>query len=97
MNQSGIDTLDLMRDEFIRIKSIANDDEIKGLCNRAISNITQRYPVISQRDKLESRVMLLESVLGECIEMLLCVRTGDDFECKCWTLAERALEHLKSK
>jgi ribosomal protein L37E len=68
--------LDLMRDEFKRINSLAqcsvdwsNAEEIKGLCERAIGNISQKVPLIEQRDKAEAeRDNLKSSLLG-----LLCV------------------------
>jgi dephospho-CoA kinase len=44
-------TLDLMRDEFARIKALAPSEEIIGLCERAVSNITQHTSLIEQRDK----------------------------------------------
>lgn len=63
------DTLDLMVDEFERIKNLADaysdktyplkyaiDREIIGLCERAISGLKQRVPLIGQRDKAEAKV-----------------------------------------
>ena len=62
------DHLDLMVDEFKRIKSCPkSNDEIKGLCVRAIKNTEQRVPLIRQRnglllhrDDLEARVFEIE-------------------------------------
>ena len=58
-----IDTLDLMRDEFLRIKACtvchphnAFAEEIADLCDRAITNLLQRVPVIVQRDKAEAEL-----------------------------------------
>lgn len=47
------DFTDLMKDEFLRIKSISENSEIVGLCDRAIKNINQHVPVIVQRDRFE--------------------------------------------
>jgi hypothetical protein len=50
------DHLDLMIDEFKRIKALTKDTEIQGLCDRAISNTQQLVPVIVQRDKAEKEL-----------------------------------------
>lgn len=48
---TSTDTLDLMRDEFLRIQAIAGpDSEIGNLCDRAVVTIEQRVPVFVQRD-----------------------------------------------
>ena len=62
------DHVDLMVDEFKRIKSLCHDKflhntEIAGLCDRAITNTVQRVPVILQRDQAEQKVAMLESAI----------------------------------
>ncbi len=60
---------DLWRDEFQRIKASAASlpvdqvyiNEITALCDRAVSDITQRVPVIQQRDKAENEVARLKA------------------------------------
>lgn len=48
------ETLDLMCDEFQRIKALAGLPlEAHTFCERAISGIKQRVPLIEQRDKAE--------------------------------------------
>lgn len=46
----SIDQIDLQCDEFNRIKAITDNEEIKGICDRAVRDIGQRVPVIQQRD-----------------------------------------------
>ncbi len=58
------ETLDLMRDEFQRIKLLTDNTEIIGLCDRAMSNITQRVPVIRQRDDALATLSLTQSKLA---------------------------------
>jgi hypothetical protein len=54
------DRLDLMVDEFLRIKALQPGSEIEELCDRAISDIRQNVPVIEQRDRLLKEVHRLE-------------------------------------
>lgn len=49
------DHLDLMIDEFSRIKTLTEDTEIIGLCDRAILLTKQNVPVIVQRDNWERK------------------------------------------
>lgn len=73
------DHLDLMVDEFNRIKSVCSAApipecltyEIVGLCDRAITVIAQRVPIIKQRDVAQQEI----SRLNRMIE-LLCVWLG---------------------
>ena len=53
------DRIDLQCDEFQRIAAIAGNDEIKGLCDRAVKDIRQHVPVIQQRDQAEQQVARL--------------------------------------
>lgn len=66
------DWLDLMRDEFVRIKVLAGaESEIAGLCDRAIVQISQNVPLIRQLDfatkrlkEEEGKVAKLEDALN---------------------------------
>lgn len=57
--------LDLMIDEFKRIKALTKDTEIQGLCDRAISNTKQHVPVIVQRDEWERKFWELDKQWSE--------------------------------
>jgi len=46
---------DLMVDEFIRISHLTNNGEIKGLCDRAIVNTVNNFPLMKQRDDIHKR------------------------------------------
>lgn len=48
-----IDKVDLWRDEFQRIKVLAKDPEIIGLCGRALADIEQAVPVVVRYETLE--------------------------------------------
>ena len=74
------DALDLMVDEFHRIKSTlgahldetypmthALHKEVMGYCERAISGIKQRVPVIEQRDQAEARASKFEVALRDVL------------------------------
>lgn len=61
---AATDALDLMRDEFRRIKSCPGcDSEIGQLCDRAQLNLLQRVPVIAQRDRAEDRLGVAKTAL----------------------------------
>lgn len=65
------ETLDLMRDEFWRIRNLTDNSEIKGLCDRGISGIQQHLPVLEQRDKYRTdadRLRAENSVLRKALE-----------------------------
>lgn len=63
-NEKLTDILDLMRDEFKRIKVCPGvTSEIIGLCERAITTVTQNVPVIVQRDKAEEQLAKIKSNL----------------------------------
>ncbi len=53
------DRLDLTVDEFIRIKALTNNEEIIGLCERAVKDIKQHVPVIQQRDDALKELALI--------------------------------------
>lgn len=81
-SSNDIDWLDLMIDEFRRIRSCpAADDEIKGLCDRAVANTHQRVPVIVQRDQLVASqqfesTLVATTLAGDDIRDLLASRQG---------------------
>jgi len=58
-------SLDLFRDEFLRIKAISDNPEVIGLCERAVSNITQHTPILKQRDTLASALKEAEQERDE--------------------------------
>jgi len=61
---AATDCIDLMRDEFQRIKSCpVSNSEIRQLCDRAMLNIVQRVPVIAQRDRAEDRLGVAKAAL----------------------------------
>jgi len=87
------DTLDLMRDEFLRIKACtvchphdAFAEEIADLCDRAIANLLQRVPVIVQRDKAEAELATLR--LLHASEKQAKIERGDML-CECQAEVER--------
>jgi len=50
MESRAVDYMDLMNDEFLRISNLSKDPEIVGICQRAMTVIAQKEPVIKQRD-----------------------------------------------
>jgi hypothetical protein len=62
--------IDLMRDEFIRIKGLTNDSEIRGLCDRAISQTEQTVPVIVRLDSAERERDTLRGKLEEVCKII---------------------------
>lgn len=60
------DRLDLQNDEFKRIRGLTDNEEIKGLCDRAVKRITQHTPVIKQRDDAQSALSSRDAVIGLC-------------------------------
>lgn len=58
-SSENADGLDLMLDEFKRIKALTDNLEIQGLCERAIKDIQQNVSVIAQRDNAEARETVL--------------------------------------
>ena len=57
------DRIDLQCDEFQRISALTENDEIKGLCARAVKDIRQHVPVIQQRDQADQQVARLRETL----------------------------------
>lgn len=58
---------DLHRDEFKRIRAIATDTEIQGLCARAVTQIEQHAPLIVQRDSAVRQYLALRAENEELI------------------------------
>ena len=71
------DTLDLMRDEFLRIK-VCSVGEVTQLCERAIANIEQKVPVIVQRDKSERRNVVIRVALDELLRVAERILSASD-------------------
>lgn len=69
----AVNLLDLMADEFARIKILvangggygAFGKEIEGICDRAVQKIRQKVPVITQRDEAENLVKQARLILAE--------------------------------
>lgn len=77
--------LDLMVDEFIRIKCTPYiSSEACGICDRAITDIKQHVPLINQRDEAYKRVMNLEKALNK-------IRDKGSIVCPCGDWAEEAM------
>ena len=69
-------------------------------CKTGNLHITGRcewcYSVVPFRDFPEdSRILEMRKMLIECADMLSEVRTGEDFEVQCWSLAEKARKMAK--
>ena len=62
--------IDLMADEFKRIRALSDDSEIKQLCDRAVTNIHQRVNVINQRDEWERKHSIAQSRIYELEDQL---------------------------
>lgn len=77
-----IDQLDLMRDEFQRIKALpaaTSHLEVNGICDRAISAIHQNVPVVVQRDKLEQQSRVDKELIEMLVELMgLANQQADD-------------------
>lgn len=60
--EKAVDVVDLMRDEFARIKAIVPDNaEIVGLCDRAMTQITQNVPILKQLDAAHAAIVSLRN------------------------------------
>ena len=68
VEQSNTDIVDMQRDEFRRIIALTEDQEIKGICERAIACIEQTVPVIQQRDAAVTK----HAELYALVESYLC-------------------------
>ncbi len=78
--KKAVDTVDLMRDEFIRIKVLCNTEtssiqyaksiisEIEGLCERAITKIERNVSVI---DDLERHAEALNKIKRALVEFMI--------------------------
>ena len=69
------DHLDLMVDEFMRIKGLHHEVtphnlEVVGLCDRAVTNTKQRIPIIEQRDKAERSLIRVKNAIRELSERI---------------------------
>lgn len=64
------DRIDLQCDEFQRISALTENDEVKGLCARAVKDIRQHVPVIQQRDTAEQQVARLREAHEEVYQVI---------------------------
>ncbi len=64
------DRIDLQCDEFQRISALTENDEVKGLCARAVKDIRQHVPVIQQRDTAEQQVARLREAHEEAYQVI---------------------------
>lgn len=62
--------LDLMHDEFIRIKNLTENREIIGLCDRACSRIRQNVPLIEQLEKVEKERDEAQRICGALTQQI---------------------------
>ena len=72
------DKIDLWRDEFIRIKTVTKNLEIVGLCNRALTDIEQKVPVVVRCEELEEENNKLYCEMIRWQEELLKIKTTMD-------------------
>lgn len=80
------DHLDLMVDEFSRIKALTKDAEIIGLCERAVSNTKQRVSVIEQRDGLKAKLKDYERLIeaqSKTIDAIFVLTENDSIMRRC--------------
>ena len=91
-NSKQLDFIDLMQDEFQRIRTISvhpeyGNSEIEGLCERAIKNTEQHIPVIKQRDDAQKALLAfrldnekwksIADKLAEDMNVVYCILTDD--------------------
>jgi hypothetical protein len=69
-NEQLTGIIDLMRDEFMRIKVCPGaNQEIIGLCERAITRVNQDIPVIVQRDNAEAELVKIKNLIKQLGEL----------------------------
>jgi hypothetical protein len=92
---SAVDHVDLMIDEFKRIKSCPEvTQEIVGLCDRAIARTSQNVPVIVQRDDAQKQIAALTAMLEKSVTLDVWQMTVREFERTIASLtAEREAAH----
>jgi len=81
------DALDMFRDEFIRIKCTPDcPSEIAGLCNRAISGIERKVPLIKDYEEIREISCQLHSLIEPAKRALavvsqfkMCVLSPEEF------------------
>lgn len=54
--ERATDALDLMHDEFLRIKALSPGGEIEGIADRGVSEIERRVPVITELEETKARL-----------------------------------------
>ena len=83
MESRVIDYMDLMNDEFERIAALSNDTEIVGICQRAMTVISQKEPVIKQRDDALKALHQRDTALVVAREAL------EQYPCYCPTVTDK--------
>lgn len=81
-----IDCIDLMADEFKRIKALNPGDEILDLCDRALRVTEQNVPVLEVRDRLQKTVSKLLWKVSDLEDQLEAARaqSGQGVEPVAW-------------
>jgi len=93
------DYMDLLNDEFIRITCMTKDPEIIGVCQRATTVISQKEPVIKQRDDALSTLdryrVALESARAEFERIANYPHTHEDSQYQLQDVARDALSQIE--
>lgn len=97
-----IDCIDLMADEFKRIKALNPSDEISDLCDRALRVTEQNVPVLEVRDRLQKTVSKLLWKVSDLEDQLKAARAqgGQGAEAVAWeasALGGKRLFHDKAE
>jgi hypothetical protein len=90
------DELDLMRDEFARIKALNSNSEVNALCERAVTKITQNVSVIQQRDEAEEKLKSLQSSHNEAVKAVEWINENAEELLSGLTLSNYAAEKLRT-
>lgn len=66
-----LDTLDLMRDEFLRIRACPGvNTEVVGLCNRALANVERNVPILVENERVINKLRDIRHHLRSIYETL---------------------------
>ncbi len=88
------DRMDMWRDEFLRIKACPGcDREIAGLCDRALSEIKRRVPLLVDAERHANRLSEVFTLLDDITLWMV----ENDYECgpKGSETLERIVDFLK--
>lgn len=68
-----MDRLDLMADEFMRIRLLTDNKEIIGICSRALEDVRRHVPLIAECENQTKRANTAEKEViwlhGQCLQM----------------------------